>query len=315
MTKYGWDLSNHDWGRGRVNLADAHRAGISLVTHKATEGDWYKDPYLDDFASQLARTSFDVEGTYHVLNHGININRQTDFWISYVNSKWPAWKKHPCPIWQIDAEPLDGYKAPTKAEILACGARLRARLGISAAQIVVYGPKWVYGNDLRGIPYKLWASAYVSGAGNYKRLYPGDNSSFWLPYSGQVPAILQYSSSAIIGSQHTCDANAIRVSTTAQLQALFGHKTPAKPPIPPKPPVPPKPTPDEEKVFDMATMTEAELRALIHSEVRSVVWGDGTVPVNADPKNPTWSMGSALSYLVRHLSALEKRGSALPPKN
>lgn len=221
MTAYGWDLSNHDWDRHPVSLADARRAGISLVTHKATEGNWYRDPYFDDFARQLAHVDFPVAGSYHVLNHGINVNAQTDYWIDYVTEKFPGWRKHPCWIWQIDAEPLDGYAAPTKAEIIACGKRLTAKLGVSGDQIVVYGPRWVYEDRLKGIPYRLWASSYVHGAGRFAGLYPGDGSSVWGAYSGQTPLILQFSSSATIGAQRTCDANAIRVPNEAALQALF----------------------------------------------------------------------------------------------
>jgi hypothetical protein len=60
----------------------------------------------------------------------------------------------------------------------------------------------------------------VAGSGGFKGLYPGDSSSRWNAYSGQVPEILQYSSSATIGGQTTCDANAYR-GTLAELTALL----------------------------------------------------------------------------------------------
>lgn len=236
MTVYGWDLSNHDWERAlqarrRVDLTNARRAGISFVTHKATEGDWYRDPYFgygtkecpDAFAKQLAHVEFPVEGSYHVLNHGINVARQTDYWIDYVHDAFPSWAQRQCWVWQIDAEPLDGYKAPTKAEIVACGQRIEARLKVPAAQILVYGPKWVYGNSLKGLPYRLWASNYVSPSKAFESLYPGDKAAQWAVYSGQVPLVLQYSSKAKIGAQATCDANAIRVADEDALLELFGR--------------------------------------------------------------------------------------------
>jgi hypothetical protein len=84
---------------------------------------------------------------------------------------------------------------------------------------VVYAPKWVYGDSLAGLSYPLWASSYVAGSGGFKALYPGDASSRWAAYSGQKPAILQYSSSATIGGQTTSDANAYR-GTLAELLRL-----------------------------------------------------------------------------------------------
>lgn len=242
MTVYGWDLSNHDWGRRSVNLSEARTAGISFVTHKATEGNWYRDPYFDDFARQLAKVGriirsrrYPVAGSYHVLNHGIDVAAQTDYWVQTVSDAY-GWRAHPCWLWQIDAEPLDGYKAPTKAEILACGRRLEQRYGIPADRIVVYGPRWVYGDALTGIPYRLWASNYVNRGRAFRALYPGDHAPQWAAYSGQTPLILQYTSGATIGQQPTCDANAVRVGSETALAALF--TPPAKPPATQPDPIP-----------------------------------------------------------------------------
>jgi hypothetical protein len=232
VTVYGWDISNHDWDRahaaGRtVDLANARKAGIAFATHKATEGcpaagNAYQDPYFDDYARQLARVAFPVAGSYHAAHRGHPL-AQADFWFDTVSAKYP-WRKHPCWIWQIDAEPLDGYPAPTKADILAIGARIQQRAGVPASQVVVYGPHWVYGETLTGIPYRLWASNYADRDRSFTALYPGDAASHWAAYSGQTPLILQYSSGATIGAQHTCDANAVRVRDEAALQALFlGH--------------------------------------------------------------------------------------------
>jgi hypothetical protein len=85
---------------------------------------------------------------------------------------------------------------------------------------IVYAPEWVYGDTLDGLRYPLWASRYVTGAGPASKLYPGDSSPRWAAYSGQTPAILQFTSSATIVGQTTCDANAYR-GTLAQLTALI----------------------------------------------------------------------------------------------
>lgn len=222
VTEYLWDISNHDWRRHPVNLAEARSHGIAGVTHKATEGDWYRDPYYRSYARQLPGANFPVAGSYHVLNHGIDVGRQTDYWIDYVDDQSPNWHQHPCWIWQIDAEPLDGYREPTLAEIVACGQRIENRLGVDPARILVYAPWWVYYDELVGLPYRLWASSYGDNpAVPYLDAYPGDVDAEWHSYSGQVPLILQFGSRTIIGSQPTCDANAVRVADEDALADLF----------------------------------------------------------------------------------------------
>jgi hypothetical protein len=86
----------------------------------------------------------------------------------------------------------------------------------------VYAPKWVYADSLAGLGYPLWASSYVNGVGTGAALYSKagrDTSSRWGAYSGQTPAILQFTSSATIAGQTTCDASAFR-GTLDQLKAL-----------------------------------------------------------------------------------------------
>lgn len=298
MTVYGWDLSNHDWERHPVSLADAKKAGISLVTHKATEGDWYKDPYFKEFRNQLQKVDFPVEGSYHVLNHGINVAKQTDYWIDYVNATIPNWAKRECWIWQIDAEALDGYAAPTKTEIVACGNYLVKKLKILPSQVIVYGPKWAYEDRLTGIPFELWASSYVGGSGGFKNLYPGDAAFQWDRYSGKVPRILQYSSSAVIGAQHTCDANAIRVKDAAALQHLF------------------KPTPKPAAEFDLLEWIMAlpgAPKGLTYKQFIDDI-ADGVLKKDAIPVpemhqkgNPNWQVKSILQYLFADVVAIKKK--------
>jgi hypothetical protein len=94
--------------------------------------------------------------------------------------------------------------------------RLRGRTGLVP---VVYAPKWAYGDTLTGLGYPLWASSYVTGSGAASSLYPGDTSSRWGAYSGQTPTILQFTSSATIAGQTTCDADAFR-GTLDDLKAI-----------------------------------------------------------------------------------------------
>lgn len=220
MTKFLWDLSHYDFDRHPVSLADAKRAGISGVTCKATEGDWYVDPNLDDFGRQLLEVDFAVAGSYHVLHRG-GLADQVDFWYRTVNAKIPHWRDHACWIWQVDAERWkDGN--PTPAEVEEFADRTAAKVGCEPTQVVVYGPGWVYGATLARLSYHLWQSAYgANPALPYRKAYPGDQAAGWDAYSGQVPIILQFGSRTTIGQQHTCDANAVRVDTDEALQALF----------------------------------------------------------------------------------------------
>jgi hypothetical protein len=144
---------------------------------------------------------------------------RADAFLARLDAACPGWRDRPF-ILQADCEKWNGNSAtvPSKANIRVFCDRLVEKA--SKLRPVVYGPKWVYGDGLFGLNYPLWASSYVTGAGGFKTLYPGDSSSHWGAYSGQTPEILQFTSSATIGGQTTCDANAYR-GTKDQLEALL----------------------------------------------------------------------------------------------
>lgn len=215
MTIYGWDASHYD------QVPDGARVvaeGITFMTHKAG-GDandaelaaWWKE--LKPQRGKL------LLGAYWVLRRPVNAGTAADAFLARLDSQCPGWRDGPF-ILQLDCEPWnDGVTpAPTKSQILDCADRLAAKM--PKLKPIVYAPKWAYQDTLRGLGYPLWASAYVGGVGAASVLYPGDSSSRWDAYSGQTPAILQFSSSATIAGQTTCDANAYR-GTLAQLTALL----------------------------------------------------------------------------------------------
>jgi Glycosyl hydrolases family 25 len=207
-----------------MDLARARGEGISLFTHKSSEGNTYLDPHFAQAMSRAQQAKFPVLGAYHVL-WPENPVSQADDWYSKVDANASFWRQHPCWIWQIDAELFQNftpYRQPTVDEINACGDRIVARSGSKPSQVVVYAPEWLYGNSLARLKYRLlWASNYVPGSGGFKQLYPGDGSKRWHDYSGITPTILQYTSSATIAGQAPADANAVRVSTESELQQLF----------------------------------------------------------------------------------------------
>lgn len=213
MTIFGWDMSHFD----NPDIGTAVAQGIKFITHKAG-GDatdvelpawWAGVKGLDPSKVLL--------GAYWVLYPGNPLGRANLF-INRLDAACPGWRDRPF-LLQVDCEKWNGDPGtvPGKADISTfCGQLVKI---MPKLRPIVYAPKWVYGDGLTGLGYPLWASSYVTGSGGFKSLYPGDSSSRWNSYSGQTPAILQYTSSAFIDGQTTCDANAYR-GTFDQLMAL-----------------------------------------------------------------------------------------------
>lgn len=215
---FGWDASHHDWGRGAMDIAAAARSGIQFMTHKCAEGHhFYTDERFDDFIGRARAAGVPLLGAYFV-NHPGDQRDQVEWFISLLDAKAKGWRDGPFLV-QLDAEKFDYMtRAPSPAEIRAWCDEFTRR--VPTHRPIVYAPRWLYGDTLRGLPYPLWASAYGSNpAEGYLSAYPGDGSTRWAAYSGQTPAILQYGSRTTIGAQRTCDANAFR-GTLAQLVAL-----------------------------------------------------------------------------------------------
>jgi hypothetical protein len=210
MTIFGWDMSHYD----APGVGEAVAQGVSFLTHKA--GGDRDDPEIGAWWAGVR--GFDparvLLGAYWVLFPGDPAGRADKF-LARLDTTCPGWHNRPF-LLQVDCEKWNGDQdtVPGRADIQAFCARLVTRMPL--LRPIVYAPKWVYGDSLKGLPHPLWASSYVSGTGSFKALYPGDKSTRWAAYSGQTPAILQYSSSATIGGQTTSDANAYR-GTLAEL--------------------------------------------------------------------------------------------------
>lgn len=221
MTLYGWDMSHYD----APDIGDAVAEGYSFFTHKA--GGDVDDPELAAWWSNVKNIPPETAmlGAYWVLYPGSPVTRADKF-VARLDAQCPGWRDRPF-ILQVDCEQWrgDSTTVPPKSDIRAFCDRLVQRM--PKLRPIVYAPKWTYGNTLTGLPYPLWASSYVTGTGYASQLYPGDNSARWGAYSGQEPAVLQFTSSATIAGQTTCDANAFR-GTLTDLQALLapGWETP-----------------------------------------------------------------------------------------
>lgn len=218
MTIFGADMSHYD-------SPLTARDGLDFYTHKAAEGHkFYRDTEYKPSLDAARALGIPVMGSYFV-NHPGTVADQADWWVSIVNADTPWWRDCDAWIWQIDAEKFDYMsRAPNLTEINALGDAICARTGCPASSVVAYAPEWLYGDTLKGLRYRLWASNYGSNpAVPYRQAYPGDTSTRWGAYSGQTPIILQYGSRATIAGQTTCDANAFRGTLAELIATLRGE--------------------------------------------------------------------------------------------
>lgn len=212
MTIFGSDVSHYDAPDTRAMFAD----GIVFQTHKA--GGDSNDTELGNWWNYARPSRPNVLlGAYWVLYPG-NPAGRADAFLARLDSQCPGWRDGPF-ILQVDCEKWnsDASTVPPVSDINAFCDQLVAR--VPKLRPIGYLPDWVYG-DISKFKYPLWSSKYVTGAGGYKALYPGDGARQWAPYGGRYPDVLQYSSSATIGGQTTCDANAFRGTLDQLIQLL-----------------------------------------------------------------------------------------------
>ncbi len=216
MTIFGWDASDFDHDRGPMDMAAARRDGIDFYTHKATESTTTKHHPGPSLAAARA-AGIPFLGCYMVpRTPGPSVAAQVSYFLAWVDQQAPWWRTFPGWFFQMDTEHWGYDNVP-------------ASIGHQAAQLIAqrtgktvlhYAPRWAYNNTVPPGEH-LWASSYVTGSGPYRQLYPGDTSARWIAYSGRTPMILQYTSSAIIGRQPSCDANAFR-GTVLDFARLIG---------------------------------------------------------------------------------------------
>ena len=193
------------------------------MTHKA--GGDALDPELGTWWSYVR--SYDSQtllGAYWVLYPGSPAARATAF-LAQLDAKCPGWRDRDAFILQADCEEWNGDPdtKPGKADISAfCNALVSATGG--KYRPIVYASQGQYQDSLTGVGFPLWNARYpYSVAESFTSAYAragGDNGKGWTSYSGQTPAIWQYTSNATIGGQSSSDANAFR-GTIDQLKTLL----------------------------------------------------------------------------------------------
>ena len=219
MTTFGWDASHYDDPAGV-------RDGIDFYTHKLTDGDhFYLDPEYRAAMDAARAVGIPVLGAYHVLHGQRSLRNQAQWMVERADALTPWWRTWPYWIWQMDCEPFGYNIRPGVAECNAFGRELMAASGRPLRAVEGYLPAWSYGSGVTLLEFPWWQSSYVAGSGPYRSLYPGDTSSRWTAV-GRRADFLQYSSSAVIAGQTTCDANAF-VGTLDNLKAFIGGGAPA----------------------------------------------------------------------------------------
>jgi hypothetical protein len=98
-----------------------------------------------------------------------------------------------------------------------------------------YAPHWYTGGaDLSFFDW-LWASEYASGSGDPAQLYKSVPATWWAPYGGKPPLMLQFTSSAAVaGVSGKVDCSAFP-GTAAQLASRLLPAPPAPEPVTPAP--------------------------------------------------------------------------------
>ena len=223
LRRLGLIMTNHTWGVDKSHFdapggtATIVSQGFGFMTHKAggdaNDGElnaWWNDAkgHRDDL----------LLGAYWVLypGHGASAG---DAFLARLDSQCPGWRDGPfilqldCEEWQSDPSTM-----PRLGDIRACALRLRALMPKLVP--IVYAPHWAYGNTLSGLGFPLWSSSYTTAKGTASAIYPGDSYSGWASYSGIVPAIAQFSSTATVAGDSTTDVNCFK-GTQAELSALL----------------------------------------------------------------------------------------------
>lgn len=236
MTIFGWDISDFDLDRGLTasEMRAGYGVGIRFFTAKLTETA-PGQTFTHNRATGLLTGAKDVYpyvGSYIVPRSGVSVTVQTSNAISAANRLIPWWKTERGFFWQVDLEHWEYDAVPLWIGVTMCN-ELKARTG---KPVVLYASGGHYGNDPVS-PYPRWNPNYVlwQQVGDFRDLYRRSEAAIRDPdYEGMQPweargtVIWQYSDSAIIAGQRSCDANAFR-GTVEDFGRMLGIERPDTP--------------------------------------------------------------------------------------
>ena len=205
--------------QGLIDWRETKAAGYGAGTEKVTQGLGYLNPYWPaNRAALLAAAGPDfVPGAYHYLTAGDGAG-QADFFAASAG---------PIPgfvIW-CDLERATAGAQPTVADAHAFVSRLR--MHYPAKRIGVYAGESFTGTASLRFADMLWSPHYVEGTGSPAELYKEVPASWWAPYGGLVPTLLQFSASAPVpGVKGLADISAYRGTAAQMHAALLGTRKP-----------------------------------------------------------------------------------------
>jgi len=206
MTIFGTDIASFQQG---INLSEVKSQGFDFVFAKVSQGSNYVDPDWPTYRKGAVEAGLILAG-YHYLDTS-DVNAQAKLFVDNLGAGVPA---------MIDFEAGGGDETNFWNFVRAVNA-----LGVQIA--LSYEPHWyaqqIGSPNLAQLP-NVISSSYVNGTGYASALYPGDTSPLWSPYEGATPAILQFSSTALIAGM-TVDADAYRGTTDELINLLGGAST------------------------------------------------------------------------------------------
>jgi hypothetical protein len=127
--------------------------------------------------------------------------------------------------------------SPTLAQAEACASELRSVY--PGVPIGGYCPHWYTGGESLAFCDWLWASEYVNGHGDPAMLYAQVPASWWAPYGGRSPLMLQFTSQgSVAGISGLVDCSAFHGDAAALASHVLRSAVPPGPPPPGPGPVP-----------------------------------------------------------------------------
>jgi hypothetical protein len=221
---YGWDTSENDFSRGlnEAKIAQGAAEGVKFFTHKTTEhatnGVW-RHWSLGKALRGAKAAGIPFLGGYVVPRSGISAETAGRTHLAYLDEQFPEWRTHPGFFHQVDLEfwPID--HVPLSVGVALCDW---LKVNGGGKGVVLYASGGHYGNNVIS-SYPRWNANYwlYQVVDDFRNLYSrsgGDSGPGWNPGGTKI---WQYSDSAIIGGQHTCDANYFK-GTEADFAAMIG---------------------------------------------------------------------------------------------
>lgn len=200
--------------QGLIDWRETKAAGYGAGTEKVTQGLGYVNPrWPANHAALLAAAGPGfVPGCYHYLTAGDGAG-QADFFAAHA-AAIPGFV-----IW-CDLERATG-PSPTVADARDFVTRLR--LHYPGKRIGLYAGESFTGKASLTFADMLWSPHYVEGDGTPAELYKEVPASWWKPYGGLVPTLLQFSAGAEVpGVDGLADVSAYRGTAAHMHAALLG---------------------------------------------------------------------------------------------